>query len=177
MSLSSILVSGLACWSFSKWSAYLHDRTASKLALQVPGTVSSNALVSTTQGVCAGPPGWLLRLQDAAGNRVTVVGRDGCSVRVCLPFAPASQLVTSALDALRAALPPAVCWRLHGEWLASNGESFVESLVNRRVLGGDGGRTCWLEGRCRVKGAAFSLLLLGWLSTKTSCCGESELGA
>ena len=65
----------------------------------------------------------LLCPQNAAGNRVTVVGRDGCSLRVSLPFQPASQLASSVLDALRSLLPPELWWRLYGRWLEAYGET------------------------------------------------------
>ncbi len=67
-------------------------------------------------------PALLLLLQDAVGSRVTVVGRDGCTMRVCLPFAPSSQLATAALDALRAMLPADTWWTLYGQWLETSGE-------------------------------------------------------
>lgn len=49
---------------------------------------------------------WQLCLvQDAVGNRVTVVLQNGEAVRVALPFAPARPLPKLALDALRSVLP------------------------------------------------------------------------
>ncbi|GAB4821235.1 hypothetical protein N2152v2_008281 [Parachlorella kessleri] len=71
-----------------------------------------------------------LALKDAAGNRVTVVGRDGGSLRVSLPFHPASQLASSVLDGLRSLLAPELWWRLYGRWLEACGG----------CCGGDGGR-------------------------------------
>lgn len=67
-------------------------------------------------------PNFLPWLQGAVGNRVTVVGCDGAALRICLPFAPASQLVMLALDALRAALPADVWWALYGQCLPASGE-------------------------------------------------------
>lgn len=59
-------------------------------------------------------------MQDAVGNRVTLVGRDGAALRVSLPFAPSSQLAIAALDALRCVLPE-VWWKLYAQWLATPG--------------------------------------------------------
>ena len=66
-----------------------------------------------------------LLLQDAVGNRVTVVLQTCEAVRVALPFAPAGPLPKLALDALRSVLPARVFHSLSVKHLLLPGGAFL----------------------------------------------------
>jgi hypothetical protein len=61
--------------------------------------------------------------QEAVGNRVTVMLPAGGSVRMALLLAPSSQLASSCLEALLAALPGDIWWHIFASWLAKKGVS------------------------------------------------------
>ena len=60
-------------------------------------------------------------VQDAVGNRVTVVLQNGEAVRVALPFAPVGPLPRLALDALQQVLPTGLYHSLATKQLLSPG--------------------------------------------------------
>lgn len=60
-------------------------------------------------------------LQDAVGERVTVVLQSGQAIRVALPFAPAGPLPKLALDALQRILPSGLYHSLASKHLLTPG--------------------------------------------------------
>ena len=77
--------------------------------------------------------------QDAVGNRVTLLKRDGSKQRVALLFGEVAPLPLATLRALRAVLPPDTWWKLYGVWLAETGASSSKSALEEeqwRILTG-----------------------------------------
>jgi len=62
-------------------------------------------------------------LQDAVGDKVTVVLQNGEAVRVALPFALAGPLPKLALDALHHVLPAGLCHSIATKHLLSPGST------------------------------------------------------
>ena len=77
-------------------------------------------------------------LQDAVGNRVTLLKRDGSMQRVALPFGEVAPLPLATFRALRAVLPPDTWWKMYGVWLAETGASSTSATEEEqwRILTG-----------------------------------------
>ena len=62
-----------------------------------------------------------LCVQDAVGNRVSLLMRGGARLRVALPYAAtACPLTAAVLEAVSDVLPSATWWRLYARWLGSD---------------------------------------------------------
>lgn len=78
-------------------------------------------------------------VQDAVGNRVTLLKRDGSMQRVALLFGDIAPLPLATFRALRAVLPPDTWWKMYGVWLAETGASSSKSALEEeqwRILTG-----------------------------------------
>ena len=67
-----------------------------------------------------------ITVQNAVGNRVTLVLEGGACLRVALPFAPTGPLAMAALQALHEVLPVDTWWALYACWLSTSGKAAVQ---------------------------------------------------
>ena len=67
-----------------------------------------------------------MTVQNAVGNRVTLVLEGGTCLRVALPFAPTGPLAVAALQALHEVLPVDTWWALYARWLSTSGKQAVQ---------------------------------------------------
>ena len=78
-------------------------------------------------------------VQDAVGNRVTLLKRDGSMQRVALLFGDIAPLPLATFRALQAVLPPDTWWKMYGVWLAETGASSSKRALEEeqwRILTG-----------------------------------------
>ncbi|KAI3425098.1 hypothetical protein D9Q98_008476 [Chlorella vulgaris] len=80
------------------------------------------------------PPAAVIGMQNAVGNRVTLLLAGGGSVRVALPFAPKGPLAKSAMEALHEVLPADLWYALYSAWLSTEGSCSGDADKEWRAL-------------------------------------------